>query len=140
MASLRKEVVIDASADAVWDAVRDHGQAHRRLVPGMLTDTRSEPGARVVTFANGLVLRELIVSVDDAQRRFAYAAAGGRTSHHHASIQVLTEGEGRCRVLWVTDFLPDELAPTIGALMDAGAQDMKRTLELRADAQASAPR
>lgn len=85
MASIRKEVTIEAPADAVWNAVRDIGQVHERLVPGVLTDARLEDGARVVSFANGLVVRELIVDLDDEQRRFAYAATGGRASHHNAS-------------------------------------------------------
>ena len=51
MASIREEMVIDASPDAVWDALRDVGALHTRLVPGFVTDTRLEPGARVVTFA-----------------------------------------------------------------------------------------
>lgn len=136
MACIRKEVVVEVSPERAWDAVRDVGQVHRRLVPGVLTDARMEDGARVVTFANGLVVRELIVDLDDATRRFAYAATGGRTRHHHASIQVLGEGPGRCRLVWITDLLPDEMAGPIAALVEQGARVMKETLEADARAQA----
>lgn len=129
MSSIRKEVLIEAPADRVWDAVRDVGQVHRRLVPGVLTDTRLEDGARVVSFSNGMVVRELIVDLDDEQRRFAYAATGGRATHHHASIQVIPEEERRCRLVWVTDVLPHEMAGPIGALVEQGARVMKQTLE-----------
>ena len=129
MASIRKEVLIEAPADAVWDAVRDVGQVHRRLVPGVLTDARLEDAARVVTFASGMVVRELIVDLNDEQRRFAYAATGGRASHHNASIQVVPVDERRCRLVWVTDVLPDMLASSIGALVEEGARVMKQTLE-----------
>lgn len=129
MASIRKEVIIEASADAVWDAVRDVGQVHKRLVPGVLTDARLEDGARVVSFANGMVVRELIVDVNDEQRRFAYAATAGRASHHHASIQVLALDPNRCRLVWITDVLPHERATPISALVEEGARVMKRTLE-----------
>jgi carbon monoxide dehydrogenase subunit G len=129
MASIRKEVLIHASAERVWDAVRDVGQVHRRLVPGVLRDAQLEAGARVVTFANGLVVRELIVDLDDARRRFAYAAVGGRTSHHNASIEVLPEGPDRCRLVWITDLLPEAMAAPIAALVEQGAQVMKQTLE-----------
>lgn len=130
VASIRKEVVIEAPAEVVWDAVRDVGQAHTRLAPGVLTDARLEEGARVVTFANGMVVRERIVDVDDGRRRLAYSATGGRATHHHASIQVAPEGERRCRLTWITDVLPHEMAGPIGALMEQGSRAMKLTLEV----------
>ena len=132
MASIRKEVTIEAPADAVWDAVRDVAQVHKRLVPGVLTDTHLEDGARVVSFANGMVVRELIVDLDDDQRRLAYAAAGGRATHHNASIQVVPESDQRCRLVWITDVLPHEMAAPIGALVEQGASVMKQTLEAAA--------
>ncbi len=131
MASIRKDVVIDAPPDVVWSAVRDVGEVHRRLVPGVLTDARLEAGARVVTFANGMVVRELIVDVDDRTRRFAYTAVGAGTRHHNASMQVVTEGDRASRLIWITDLLPDEMAGPIGALIEQGAAAMKRTLERR---------
>ena len=69
MASIREEILLDARAEDVWDAVRDVGALHTRLVPGFVTDTRLEKGARIVTFANGMVVRELIVDLDDTARR-----------------------------------------------------------------------
>jgi carbon monoxide dehydrogenase subunit G len=129
MACIHKEIGIDASPDVVWAAVRDVGAVHERLVPGVLTATRMEPGARVVTFANGMVVRELIVDLDDQKRRLAYAAVGGRATHHHASIQVLAEGANRCRLVWITDLLPPEMAGPIAQLVEQGAAVMKQTLE-----------
>jgi carbon monoxide dehydrogenase subunit G len=129
MACIRKEVVVEMPEEGVWAAVRDVGQVHKRLVPGVLTDAHLENGARIVTFANGLVVRELIVDVDDTTQRFAYAAVGGRTTHHNASIQVLSEGKHRCRVVWITDLLPEDMAAPIAALVEQGATVMKRTLE-----------
>jgi carbon monoxide dehydrogenase subunit G len=137
MACIRKEVTIDAPAAFAWDAVRDFGAVHRRLVPGVLTDCRGEPGARVVAFANGLVVRELLVDVDDARRRLVYAAVGGRTTHHNAAIEVAVEDARRCRLIWTTDFLPAEMAAPIGALVDLGATTMKATLEKAAAASAA---
>ena len=131
MACIYKEIAIDAPADSVWSAVRDVGAVHERLVPGVLTDTRLEAGARVVTFANGLVVRELIVDVNDERRRLAYTAVGGRTTHHHASIQVLAEGAGASRLVWITDLLPAEMAKPVAALVEQGAAVMKQTLEGR---------
>jgi carbon monoxide dehydrogenase subunit G len=128
MATVHKEIVVDVPAHSAWAAVRDVYNVHRRLTPGILVDARRDGDARVVTFANGLVVCELIVTLDDAMRRFAYASVGGRARHHNASIQVLPEGDGT-RLVWTTDVLPDELAAPIGALVEQGAVVMKRTLE-----------
>lgn len=129
MATVRRVIEIRASPEQVWDAVRDVGDVHRRLTPGIVTDVEFDGEARVATFANGLVVRELIVTVDDEARRLAYASVGGRATHHNASIEVLDAGAGLSRLVWTTDVLPDDLAPTITGLVDAGSAVMKRTLE-----------
>jgi carbon monoxide dehydrogenase subunit G len=129
MASICKEVLIDAHPDEVWAAVRDVGAVHQRLAEGFVVDTRLDGDARVVTFANGLVVRELIVDVDDTARRLAYAAVGGRATHHNASMQVFADGQGRTRLVWITDVLPNEVAGPIGALVEQGARAMKQTIE-----------
>jgi len=128
MASIRKEILLEARPDEVWDVVRDVGAVHRRFAPGFVTDTRLEEGARVVTFANGFVARELIVDVDDRSRRLAYAAVGGRLTHHHASFTVIGHGEKATRLVWVADLLPNELAPVIDSMMEQGAEAIRRTL------------
>jgi carbon monoxide dehydrogenase subunit G len=130
MASIHKEIIIDALPERVWDAIRDVGAVHKRLVVDFVTDTRLEEGARIVTFANGMIVRELIVDIDDKARRVAYAVVGGRFKHHNASMQVFAEGTDRARLAWITDLLPNELAGPIGALVDQGAEAMKTTLEL----------
>jgi hypothetical protein len=53
MASLIQETSIDASPDLVWDALRDFGALHRRLVPGFVTDAVTDGDVRTVTFFNG---------------------------------------------------------------------------------------
>jgi len=128
MASVHREIVVERSAADVWDALADIGALHTRLVRGFVTDCRLEPGARVVTFANGLVARELIVSVDAERRRVAWSVVGGRLSHHNASAQAFAEGDGACRIVWIADFLPDEHAPAIAGMIEQGLQAMRRTL------------
>lgn len=129
MASIRKEIPIEARPEDVWAAVRDVGAVHRRLAPGFVTDVRLDGDARIVTFANGMVVRELLVDIDDAARRLAYAAVGGRATHHNASFQVFAESEGRSRLVWITDLLPNDMAGPIGAMVEQGAGVIKQTLE-----------
>ena len=113
----------------MWDAVRDIGALHTRLVPGFVVDTRLEPDARVVTFGNGMVVRELIVDLDTTARRLVWSARGGRLSHHNASVQVFADGDRRSRLVWIADLLPNELAPDIRAMIEQGAMIMKKTSE-----------
>ena len=132
MASIHKEILIKARPDDVWAAIRDVGAVHERLTPGVLVAARLDGDARVVTFANGAVVRELIVDIDEKARRFAYAAVGGRTTHHNASMQVFAEGEDHSRLVWITDLLPNEVAAVISELGEQGASVMKQTLETQA--------
>ena len=129
MASIQRDVLIQADPETVWDALSDVGALHRRLAPGFVTDVRLEEGARVVTFGNGLVARELIVDIDDKARRLVWSVVGGRMTHHNASAQVLPDGEGGSRFVWIADLLPHELAPGIAELMEQGLAVIKRTLE-----------
>ena len=128
MASLYKEIRIAAPASAIWDAARDLGALHTRLVPGFVIDTQLEPGARLVTFFNGMKLREPIITVDDERRRLVWSASGGATTHYNAVLQITAEGEGS-RVQWTSDFLPESLSDTLSGMQDQGLAVMKRTFE-----------
>lgn len=128
MATITKRVSIDVAPETVWDAVRDWGDVHRRLCPGVLVDTAIEGEARIVTFANGLVAKERIVAVDDEARRLVWAVVETQLSHHNGALQVLAEGRGS-RVVWTADLLPDTAAPRVAGLMEAGCAAMKATLE-----------
>jgi hypothetical protein len=129
MATIRKEIFTAARPGDVWDALRDLGALHTRLVPGFVTDTRLEPGARIVTFGNGMVVREAIVTVDDDERRLAWSASGGLLTHHNGSAQVSSNPDGTTKVVWIADILPNEAASAIGAMMDQGIAAMKQTLD-----------
>lgn len=129
MASIRIERRISAPAERVWDAVRDVGALHTRLVPGFVVDTRLEDGARIVTFGNGMVARELIVALDDVRRRFAYSVRAERFAHHSASNEVFDVGDGTCLFVWTADVLPDAVAGMVGTMMEQGADVLKATLE-----------
>jgi carbon monoxide dehydrogenase subunit G len=128
MATLHKHIFIEARPEAVWDAVRDIGALHTRLVPGFVVDTKLEGDARIVTFGNGAVVREPIVSLDDERRRLAWGATGGKATHYNAVLQV-TPQDGGTRVDWTTDFLPHELSPYLDTAQSQGLATMKETLE-----------
>jgi hypothetical protein len=134
MTTIRKEIALGARPDDVWDALRDFHAVHTRLVPGFVVDSRPDgtdgADARIVTFMNGHVAREVLVGVDDAARRLAYCIPEGLPdcTHHHASAEVIAEGSG-CRFVWITDVLPDELAAVIEPMMEQGVAVLKTTIE-----------
>ena len=128
MATLRREISLDAPAENVWPAIRDFGQIHARVAPGFLTALEMDNGDRIVTFFNGMVARERLVTVEDEACRLVYAVVEGRASHYNASVQVFPEGDG-CRIVWTIDLLPNELEPVIGGMMDQATGVMKKTLE-----------
>ena len=128
MASIHKDIPIDAHPNDVWAAVRDFGAVHRRLVPGFVLDARLDGETRVVSFANGTVARELLVDCDDARRRLVYAVISERVKQHSASVQVAADGDTRARLIWIVDVLPDEIAPYIDGQMDQAALAMQKAL------------
>jgi Polyketide cyclase / dehydrase and lipid transport len=131
MASLQRHVDIAQPAEAVWDAVRDYGQLHVRIAPGLVTDTvLEEDGAfRTVTFANGMSLREALLGADDENRRLAWSAASDLWHHHNASLTVSDLSAGKSRTTWIADVLPDEARETIAMIMEMGLGAMKAHIE-----------
>ena len=130
MASIRREIRIDAAPEKVWDAVRDIGNIHKRLVPGFVADCRMEgDDARIVTFGNGMVVKEIIVDRDDAAQRLCWSAKSERMTHHNASMQIFADGASGTKAVWIADLLPNEAAPAIGAMIDQGMGAMKKALE-----------
>ena len=129
VATIYKEIPVNAPPDFVWAALKDVGAVHRRLAQGFVLNTVLEDGIRTVTFANGFIAREQIVAVDDEHKRLAYSSVGGRASHHHAYFQVFPDAAGRSRVLWVTDLLPDEMRAPIAHMVEQGSSAIQQTLE-----------
>lgn len=132
MASIREEIIVHRPAGDVWAAVADAGAIHERLARGFVTDTQLDGDTRQVTFASGAVVRELLIDIDDDERRLAYSIIESRLDlrHHSASMQVFPEDENNCRLLWISDLLPDGAATTFAPVMRAGAEAMRETLEL----------
>src|SRR3954453_10084821 len=121
MASVYKEISLDARPEDVWAALRDYGAVHRRVAPGFVTDCRLDGDARMVTFANGNVAQELLVTMDDARMRLVYAVVSPRVKHPSASIQVCSDREGHSRIVWIAAVLPNEIGPYIEGQMELGA-------------------
>ena len=129
MGTIIQEIEIARSQDLVWAAIRDVGEIHKRLVPGFVTDCKLDGDWRAVTFANGVIARELIVSVDDERKRHAWSARSEQLTHHNASVQVFSNGEDKCRVVWIADLMPNEAVQPIREMITQALTVMKQTLE-----------
>jgi Polyketide cyclase / dehydrase and lipid transport len=130
MATLTKEIITPVTPQDVWNAIRDVGALHTRWVPGFVIATTLIPGGRRVTFGNGMVVDEPIISNDDSTRRLAWTAQGSSlgVTHYNAAIQVLGNGSGS-RILWTVDLLPDSTSAAIEGMMDMAVLSMRRVLE-----------
>jgi Polyketide cyclase / dehydrase and lipid transport len=129
MASIRTETVIDAPTDQVWAALRDWGALDERLAPGFVIDTRLDGNDRIVTFADGAVVREVLVDLDDDAHRIAWTIVDGPFTHHNGAAQVLVDDNGQTRFVWITDLLPDELAAPTAKRMQEGTRVIRETQE-----------
>lgn len=131
VATIRVERQIDAPPEKVWDALRDWGAIHQRLVPGFVTDARLDGEDRIVTFFSGAVVREVLIDLDDEERRLVWSVVDGPYSHHNGAAQVFAEGDG-CRFVWIADLLPNEAAAPTAEMMERGVEVVKQTQEAAA--------
>ena len=130
MALIRTEILIAAAPAAVWDVIRDFAAGPLRMAPGFVVGCQADADVRVVTFADGVVARERLVTLDD-ERRLVYAVIGDsvRPDHDTAAMQVIPDDGGGSRLVWIHDVRPDDLAPAFRAAMEHGGEVIKRTLD-----------
>jgi len=128
VATCRFETLIDLPVAEAWRALRQFGAADRLFAP-VITHCALEGDIRTVTFGNGAIVRERLVTCDDGTRRLVYCVVGGSFEFHSSSLQAEPESDGRCRVVWLTDFLPGTRGEVVGPLVEQGGRSLKRNLE-----------
>ncbi|MEQ4722594.1 SRPBCC family protein [Nonomuraea sp. B19D2] len=132
MATVQKEITIDADPADVWAIIGDFANGPVQMAPGLVTDSRlAEADVRVVAFADGTVARERLIALDEETRRLVYSVIGDtmQPTHDNASMQVVSHGDGRSRFVWIHDVQPDDLVIPMGAAMDHGLSIFKQTVE-----------
>jgi hypothetical protein len=136
MASVYEEIQLGVPAAAAWDVIRDIGNVHIRLVPGYAAKVILDGNQRILTMANGNTVREIILDVNEAAYRLAYRVVDTvmPLDYHHASFQVFPVDNAACKLVWITDFLPNHLDPEVRARVIRGAQVIKSTIEKGAEA------
>ena len=129
MAYFRQQIDIGRPEAFVWDALRDVGALHTRLVRGFVLECEFDGQVRKLKFANGVSAAERIIDVSESDRRVSWTAISERLDHHNASAQIFPKEVGNCTVVWIVDLLPDAMAPAIATMVSAGLAAMKATLE-----------
>jgi carbon monoxide dehydrogenase subunit G len=108
MASVKVSERIEASADRVWELLRDFG-AVSRYAPGIDScEVEGEGVGAVRTLTMGAMsLKERLEACDDAGRRLQYAIVAGPLpfENYLATIEVREDG-GACTVDWSSTFDP----------------------------------
>jgi hypothetical protein len=95
----------------------------------MLADTSVEGTERTVTLGDGQRIRERLVTSDDEVHRLVWSVVDGPFTHYNAVAAVLPESDTTSRLIWTTDFLPDDATQLIAGLMEGGIELMRTTIE-----------
>jgi hypothetical protein len=129
VASIYREFTVEADPNIVWSAIRDVGAVHQRLAKGFIVDTHIEDDIRTVSFRNGVIAKERILSIDSQNRRMAYTVLSDKLKHHSAAFQVFAETNRQTRIVWTADILPNEMENYLSEMTDLAIKAMKGTLE-----------
>lgn len=121
MASLRHEIRISASANAVWGVVT-RPDSIPNWFPGIDSCT-VEGNLRVIKTRAGMEMPEEIITNDRLNRRFAYRITSPLYKFHLGTIDVIEIGEKDSLCVYSTTAEPDVLAliiagGTMGALIE----------------------
>jgi hypothetical protein len=130
MASVIREIVIDAAPETVWDAVGDFANGPLRMSGGVFVDCRlDEPDVRTLTFQDGSLASERLIARDEHARRIVWGWIGDEVIHDNTSMQVLAEGDTQTRLVWIHDTLPDHLTTWLATAMDQLTPVLQQTLK-----------
>ena len=129
MASIHKRTVLATSPEEAWSALSDWEALDRRLVRGFVTGVEMDGPDRIVTFFNGRVAREVLVSCDEEEMRIAWTIVDGPYRHHHGVAQVSRGEDGATVFEWRADVLPEETAVPTAEMMERGIEAVRMTLD-----------
>ncbi|HEX2485339.1 MAG TPA: SRPBCC family protein [Myxococcota bacterium] len=137
MASVKVTDRIGASADRVWDLVRDFGGL-QRWAAGIESVTLSGEGVgavRTLGMPGGLVLQERLEGIDERARTLSYAIVGTHPlpfDGYLATIRLAEDGDGT-QVEWSSTFTPrggaeSQAAGLIEGIYRGGIAGLKKAL------------
>ena len=138
MAEVRVVEEISASADAVWELVRDFGGVMKWSSAIESCEVQGEGIGAVRTLAlpGGAAIRERLERFEDEGRSFSYSILDGPlpVDDYLATLVVRAKGADRCEVDWASSFAPKGLAEEqvlgiIRGVYEGGIREIKKNLE-----------
>jgi hypothetical protein len=137
MASVKVSDRIEASADRVWDLVRDFGGVQRfsPTIESVSLQGEGVGAVRTLTLPGGLALQERLEALDDASRSLRYAIIGSHPlpfDAYLATIRLAEDGDG-CQIEWSGSFEPrggaeSQAAGMIEGIYRGGIAGIKKAL------------
>lgn len=122
MATVRRELRIEADPEAPWGIISNPGAIHEWF-PGIIASEVSsdvDGVFRTVTLGTGLQLVERVITNDPLLRRFQYRIDGGLFREHLGTADVIDLRDGTCLLVYSTNAEPAVLALVIGAAAGDG--------------------
>jgi hypothetical protein len=126
MTTFRFHTRVPAPPEQVWAVLTDVSTIPDWF-PGVL-HASFDGSHRILKIANGATLRALIVTKDDALRRFQYRFVDGMPEdiqYHLGTLDVLPDDAGSL-VIYSQEILPDSLAPHVGPAVEGGIGGIAR--------------
>ncbi|MCU1394194.1 MAG: hypothetical protein JWM34_2622 [Ilumatobacteraceae bacterium] len=124
MGSLRREIVIDATADEIWRVVGSPGLIHHWF-PGIV-DCTFDGTVRMVTTGTGIPMPEEIITNDRLLHRLQYRIDTPLFRSHLATFDAIDLDDGRCICIYSTDAVPDVMALVIGGATSGALEELQR--------------
>ena len=128
MATVQKVIDVEASVEDVWDKIANVGSISDLV--GFITESQLDGDIRVCKMADGGILEEKIISIDNALRRVAYCITNSPLDleFHAASMQVVRKGKG-ASMIWITDLKPDSMAEQFNPIFEEAVPGIRTALE-----------
>ncbi len=139
MASVNVKEEVAASADQVWQIMADFGGVDKWADPNLIKscecDGNTAGAIRVLTLADGSVIRERLEAIDGDARRFTYSILGEcplPVADYVATAKVTELGDGKCQVDWQSTFAPvgdaGEAEKMIAGVYTGGVAGVRKAL------------
>jgi hypothetical protein len=112
MTEASRKVIIDVSADAIWQVISNFGAASQYLVGVVSCTAAGEgPGARrTLTSADGSTIVERLVALDGAAHQLSYGLLTDTPFRNClTTMALLSLDTGQTELIWSATFQPDGL-------------------------------
>jgi carbon monoxide dehydrogenase subunit G len=137
MASIKKEITINAAPDKIWEIAgvfETIHEWHPAAESVEMVEGEEEP-RRLITLADGSIVDERLVSLDDVKCSQTYTILESPIplTNYFATISVQPEGTGS-RVTWSANYDPNPgedaaCVEIVSGIFESGLEALKQQLE-----------